>query len=175
MQKRCAGQQAAQRAGQESADHVQGAMGEVDDPQNAEHQGQAGFGKPAVQDGMGSEIDRSARPVRLARGGAKKRPFFNIVVADSRTRRDGRFIERVGFYNPVAGEGARGRLVTTAGGGEMRFDHSPFMRFLGLLDVHDREDVGREPQLRGEPLSAVDDDEDDVLVRGQTYQDGSDR
>jgi small subunit ribosomal protein S16 len=43
--------------------------------------------------------------IRLARGGAKKRPFFNIVVADSRNRRDGRFIERVGFYNPIAGEG----------------------------------------------------------------------
>ena len=43
--------------------------------------------------------------IRLARGGAKKRPFFNIVVADSRTRRDGRFIERVGFYNPVASGG----------------------------------------------------------------------
>ena len=43
--------------------------------------------------------------IRLARGGAKKRPFFNIVVADSRLRRDGRFIERVGFYNPIAGEG----------------------------------------------------------------------
>jgi small subunit ribosomal protein S16 len=40
--------------------------------------------------------------IRLARGGAKKRPFFNIVVSDSRERRDGRFIERVGFYNPVA-------------------------------------------------------------------------
>ena len=43
--------------------------------------------------------------IRLARGGAKKRPFFNIVVADSRVRRDGRFIERVGFYNPVAAGG----------------------------------------------------------------------
>ena len=43
--------------------------------------------------------------IRLARGGAKKRPFFNIVVADSRNRRDGRFIERVGFYNPMASEG----------------------------------------------------------------------
>jgi small subunit ribosomal protein S16 len=43
--------------------------------------------------------------IRLARGGAKKRPFFNVVVADSRNRRDGRFIERVGFYNPIAGEG----------------------------------------------------------------------
>ena len=40
--------------------------------------------------------------IRLARGGSKKRPFFNIVVADSRNRRDGRFIERIGFYNPVA-------------------------------------------------------------------------
>jgi small subunit ribosomal protein S16 len=43
--------------------------------------------------------------IRLARGGAKKRPFFNMVVADSRNRRDGRFIERVGFYNPVASGG----------------------------------------------------------------------
>ncbi len=43
--------------------------------------------------------------IRLARGGAKKRPFFNVVVADSRRARDGRFIERVGFYNPKAPEG----------------------------------------------------------------------
>lgn len=43
--------------------------------------------------------------IRLARGGAKDRPFYNIVVTDSRSRRDGRFIERVGFYNPQAAEG----------------------------------------------------------------------
>jgi small subunit ribosomal protein S16 len=40
--------------------------------------------------------------IRLSRGGAKKRPFYSIVVADSRQKRDGRFIERVGFYNPTA-------------------------------------------------------------------------
>lgn len=40
--------------------------------------------------------------IRLARGGAKRRPFYNIVAADSRVRRDGRFLERVGFYNPAA-------------------------------------------------------------------------
>jgi small subunit ribosomal protein S16 len=40
--------------------------------------------------------------IRLSRGGSKKSPFYNVVVADSRNRRDGRFIERVGFYNPVA-------------------------------------------------------------------------
>jgi small subunit ribosomal protein S16 len=40
--------------------------------------------------------------IRLARGGAKKKPFYSIVVADSRMRRDGRYIERIGFFNPVA-------------------------------------------------------------------------
>jgi small subunit ribosomal protein S16 len=40
--------------------------------------------------------------IRLSRGGSKARPFFNIVVADKRDRRDGRFIERIGFYNPIA-------------------------------------------------------------------------
>jgi len=46
--------------------------------------------------------------IRLARGGAKKTPFYSVVVADSRNRRDGRFIERVGFYNPLAKEGQEG-------------------------------------------------------------------
>ncbi|MBL1376873.1 30S ribosomal protein S16 [Zobellella iuensis] len=40
--------------------------------------------------------------IRLQRGGAKKRPFYQVVVADSRYARDGRFIERVGFFNPIA-------------------------------------------------------------------------
>jgi|TARA_R100001143_G_scaffold12377_1_gene13633 small subunit ribosomal protein S16 len=43
--------------------------------------------------------------IRLARGGSKKRPFYSLVAADSRNRRDGRFIERIGFYNPLGGEG----------------------------------------------------------------------
>ncbi len=40
--------------------------------------------------------------IRMNRGGAKGRPFYNIVATDSRNRRDGRFVERVGFYNPIA-------------------------------------------------------------------------
>ncbi len=40
--------------------------------------------------------------IRLTRGGAKKRPFYHIIVADSRVKRDGRAIERVGFFNPLA-------------------------------------------------------------------------
>ena len=49
--------------------------------------------------------------IRLARGGAKKRPFYNLVVADSRTRRDGRFIERIGYYNPIAAEKEEGLRI----------------------------------------------------------------
>ena len=51
--------------------------------------------------------------IRLARGGAKKRPFYNMVVADSRTRRDGRFIERIGFYNPMAAGGEEALRVAS--------------------------------------------------------------
>ncbi len=40
--------------------------------------------------------------IRLSRSGAKKRPFYHLVVTDSRNRRDGRYIERLGFFNPVA-------------------------------------------------------------------------
>lgn len=46
--------------------------------------------------------------IRMARGGAKNRPFYNVVVADSRNPRDGRFIERLGFYNPLAAESEEG-------------------------------------------------------------------
>ena len=51
--------------------------------------------------------------IRLARGGAKKRPFYHLHVTDSRNARNGRYIERVGFYNPIAqGEAERLRIDT---------------------------------------------------------------
>ena len=49
--------------------------------------------------------------IRLSRGGSKARPYFNIVVADKRVRRDGRFIERIGFYNPIAKDTEEGLRV----------------------------------------------------------------
>jgi len=52
-----------------------------------------------------------ALKIRLARGGAKKRPFYSIVIADSRSPRDGRFIEKVGTYNPMLDKGHTDRLV----------------------------------------------------------------
>jgi len=52
--------------------------------------------------------------IRLSRGGSKKNPFYNVVVADSRNRRDGRFIERVGFYNPSAKASVEGLRIDDA-------------------------------------------------------------
>ncbi len=52
--------------------------------------------------------------IRLARGGAKKNPFYSVVVADSRNRRDGRFIERVGFYSPLGKQGQENLRLDTA-------------------------------------------------------------
>jgi small subunit ribosomal protein S16 len=51
-----------------------------------------------------------ALKIRLARGGAKKRPFYAIVVADARSPRDGRFIEKIGFYNPMVAREAVDRI-----------------------------------------------------------------
>ena len=52
--------------------------------------------------------------IRLARTGAKRRPFYHVVVADSRSPRDGRFIERIGFYNPIATENEERVRIDTA-------------------------------------------------------------
>lgn len=52
--------------------------------------------------------------IRLARGGAKKRPFYNVVVADSRRACSGRFIERLGFYNPKAPAGQESLRIDRA-------------------------------------------------------------
>ena len=49
--------------------------------------------------------------IRLSRGGALKRPFYHIVVTDHRNRRDGRYIERLGFFNPIATGGEEGLKI----------------------------------------------------------------
>ncbi|MCF6282965.1 MAG: 30S ribosomal protein S16 [Candidatus Polarisedimenticolaceae bacterium] len=75
--------------------------------------------------------------IRLARTGAKKKPFYHIVVADSRMPRDGRYIERLGFFNPVA-KGAEERLRIARD----RIDHwvsngaQPSDRVAALLKEH---------------------------------------
>ncbi|EKT54276.1 30S ribosomal protein S16 [Providencia burhodogranariea] len=67
--------------------------------------------------------------IRLSRGGAKKRPFYQIVVTDSRNARDGRFIERIGFFNPIASGQAE----------ELRLDLDRVEHWVGLgATVSDR-------------------------------------
>lgn len=51
--------------------------------------------------------------IRMSRGGAKKRPFYHIVVTDSRKRRDGGYIERIGFFNPIATGGEERLRIDT--------------------------------------------------------------
>ena len=55
-----------------------------------------------------------ATKIRMSRAGAKKRPFYRIVVADSRAPRDGRFIERIGSYNPMVADTHPDRVVLNA-------------------------------------------------------------
>ena len=52
--------------------------------------------------------------IRMSRGGAKKRPFYHIVVSDSRRSRDGRCIERIGFFNPIAKGGEQRLRIDSA-------------------------------------------------------------
>ena len=49
--------------------------------------------------------------IRLSRGGAKKRPFYHLVVTDSRNRRDGSYLERLGFFNPLSAKGEEGLRI----------------------------------------------------------------
>ncbi|MEM7466579.1 MAG: 30S ribosomal protein S16 [Pseudomonadota bacterium] len=56
--------------------------------------------------------------IRLARGGAKARPFYHVVVSDSRMKRDGRHIERLGYFNPSAAEAEQSLRIDRA-----RYDH----------------------------------------------------
>lgn len=88
--------------------------------------------------------------IRLARGGAKKRPFYHLVVTDSRSGRDGRFIERVGFFNPIATGGEEKLRVEHA-----RVEHwvaqgaQPTERARALIRAH-----AKAQQAAAEPAAA---------------------
>ncbi|MGO8866615.1 MAG: 30S ribosomal protein S16 [Alphaproteobacteria bacterium] len=78
--------------------------------------------------------------IRLARAGAKKRPFYRIVVADTRSPRDGRFIERIGSYNPMVAKDHPERLVLNAERAKHWLSNGAqpterVARFLGTLEL----------------------------------------
>jgi small subunit ribosomal protein S16 len=92
--------------------------------------------------------------IRLARGGAKKRPYYNIVIADSHSPRDGRFIERVGTYNPMVERSHPDRVRLKAervqhwlGVGALPTDR--VARFLGDAGLIDK------PAVRGTPVKSA--------------------
>jgi small subunit ribosomal protein S16 len=78
-----------------------------------------------------------ALKLRLARGGTKKRPFYHIVVADARSPRDGRFIEKLGTFNPLLAKDNEGRIVLNAERAKHWLDvgAQPTDRVLRFLDT----------------------------------------
>jgi small subunit ribosomal protein S16 len=89
--------------------------------------------------------------IRLARGGAKKRPFYSIVVADARSPRDGRFIEKLGTYNPMLERGHADRVTLK----EERIKHwlgvgaqpsDRVARFLGEAGIIDKPSYQQTPK-----------------------------
>lgn len=92
--------------------------------------------------------------IRLARGGSKKRPFYQIVVADARSPRDGRFIEKLGTFNPLLAKDAENRVVLNTeraqhwvGVGAQPTDR--VLRFLDAAGLVKRE--ARNNPKKGEP------------------------
>ena len=81
--------------------------------------------------------------IRLSRGGAKKRPYYRIVVADARSPRDGSFIEKIGTYNPLLGKDDAKRVVLDAERAKHWIDHGAqpsdrVARFLDAAGVKER-------------------------------------
>src|SRR5260221_11713985 len=93
--------------------------------------------------------------IRLSRGGSKKRPYYRIVVADSRNARDGRFIEKVGIYNPLLAKDSPERVKLDAdrishwlSGGAQPSDR--VLRFLDAAGIRER--AARNNPQRAEPV-----------------------
>ena len=78
--------------------------------------------------------------IRLSRGGAKKRPYYRIVVADSRAPRDGRYLEQVGVYNPLLAKDSPERVKLN----EDRVRHWLHVGDIDLVEDADRRGVGEE-------------------------------
>nr|WP_314256626.1 30S ribosomal protein S16 [uncultured Devosia sp.] len=78
-----------------------------------------------------------ALKIRLARGGTKKRPFYHIVIADARSPRDGRFIEKIGTFNPLLAKDAENRVVLNTERAQhwVSVGAQPTDRVLRFLDV----------------------------------------
>lgn len=99
--------------------------------------------------------------VRLARGGAKKRPFYRIVVADSRAARDGKFIEKLGTFNPLLAKDNAGRVVLNTEraqhwlsvGAQPSERVNTLFAALGLTKAHSATGKPQKPRKKADKLS----------------------
>ncbi len=92
--------------------------------------------------------------IRLSRGGSKKRPYYRIVVADARAPRDGKFIERIGSYNPLLAKDAENRVVLDADRAKhwLSVGAQPTDRVARFLDAAGvRERAARNNPTKGKP------------------------
>jgi len=95
-----------------------------------------------------------ALSIRLSRGGSKKRPYYRIVVADARSPRDGKFIEKIGNYNPLLAKDAENRIVLDAERAKYWLSNGPqptdrVARFLDVAGVRER--AARSNPNKGKP------------------------
>jgi len=104
-----------------------------------------------------------ALKIRLARGGAKKRPFYRIVVAEATAPRDGRFIERIGSYNPLLAHDHKERLIVeverakhwlSVGAQPTERVHG-FLATLGLIDKLERRDTPIKSQPKKKAMARL--------------------
>ncbi len=106
--------------------------------------------------------------IRLARGGAKKRPFYRIVVADSRSPRDGRFIERIGSYNPMLPQEHENRILIDVekakewiGKGAQPSDRvARMLAAAGAIALPERPEQTKKPQPKAKALERAKERED---------------
>lgn len=106
--------------------------------------------------------------IRLARGGAKKRPFYRIVVADSRSPRDGRFIERIGSYNPMLPQDHENRVTLDLekaqewiGKGAQPSDRvARMLAAAGAITLPERPEQTKKPQPKAKALERAKERED---------------
>ena len=101
--------------------------------------------------------------IRLSRGGAKKRPYYRIVIADSRSPRDGRFIERVGSYNPMVAKDHPDRIKIMEdrakhwlqAGAQPSARVARFLAAAGLMEPRQRAEQTKKPQPKAKTLQRM--------------------
>lgn len=109
-----------------------------------------------------------ATAIRLSRGGSKKRPYYRIVVADSRAPRDGKFIERIGSYNPLLAKGDEKRVVLDVERAKYWVENGAqptdrVARFLDAAGVKER--AARSNLQKGEPGQKAKDRAEDKATK----------